>query len=81
MKNVECVINFDIPEDEKFYQHRAGRTGRAGKKGICINIATKGEKSNLNKMSKIFNIKLHKKVMKYGKMLNISDVEADDTIL
>ncbi len=78
IENVDCVINFDIPEDAKFYQHRAGRTGRAGKGGMCISIATKGEITNLNKMSKIFNIKVHKKVMKYGKMLNISDIETDD---
>lgn len=67
---VECVINFDIPEDNMFYQHRAGRSGRAGNKGMCISIATKGEIQHLTKISKNFNIILNKKVMKYGRMEN-----------
>ncbi len=71
---VECVINIDIPEDKKFYQHRAGRSGRAGEKGMCISIATKGEIPNLIKIGKNFNIILNKKVMKYGKMENVSEM-------
>jgi superfamily II DNA/RNA helicase len=30
------VINHTIPEDEKTYLHRVGRTGRAGKTGIAV---------------------------------------------
>lgn len=67
---VECVINFDIPEDNKFYQHRAGRTGRAGREGLCISIATPGETIHLNKIKKNFNINLNKKYMSYGKMVD-----------
>ncbi len=33
------VINFGLPDDEDVYIHRSGRTGRAGKTGICITIA------------------------------------------
>jgi ATP-dependent RNA helicase DeaD len=31
--NVEAVFNYDIPNDEEYYVHRIGRTGRAGKNG------------------------------------------------
>lgn len=31
--NVEAVFNYDIPNDEEYYVHRIGRTGRAGKTG------------------------------------------------
>ena len=31
--NVEVVFNFDMPNDEEYYVHRIGRTGRAGKGG------------------------------------------------
>jgi superfamily II DNA/RNA helicase len=34
--DVTHVINHTIPEDEKTYLHRAGRTGRAGKTGISV---------------------------------------------
>ena len=31
--NVEVVINYDVPQDNEYYVHRIGRTGRAGKTG------------------------------------------------
>lgn len=34
--DVTHVINHTIPDDEKTYLHRAGRTGRAGKTGVAV---------------------------------------------
>jgi superfamily II DNA/RNA helicase len=34
--DVTHVINYSVPEDEKAYLHRVGRTGRAGRLGIAI---------------------------------------------
>jgi superfamily II DNA/RNA helicase len=34
--DVSHVINYTVPEDEKAYLHRVGRTGRAGKLGIAV---------------------------------------------
>ena len=31
--DVEHVINYDPPEEDKGYLHRTGRTGRAGRSG------------------------------------------------
>ncbi len=31
--NVEAVFNYDLPQDDEYYVHRIGRTGRAGKCG------------------------------------------------
>ncbi len=28
--DVDCVLNYDIPEENEYYIHRIGRTGRAG---------------------------------------------------
>ena len=36
--DISHVINFDIPQDPESYVHRIGRTGRAGRTGICRNV-------------------------------------------
>ncbi len=33
-----CVINYDITRDAEVHTHRIGRTGRAGKQGIALNL-------------------------------------------
>ncbi|MCV2863723.1 DEAD/DEAH box helicase [Albidovulum sediminicola] len=37
---VSHVFNFDVPSHAEDYVHRIGRTGRAGRKGVAITIAT-----------------------------------------
>lgn len=36
--DVDCVINYDIPEEIEYYIHRIGRTGRARKKGVVFSM-------------------------------------------
>jgi superfamily II DNA/RNA helicase len=36
VNDVTHVINYSVPEDEKNYLHRVGRTGRAGHTGIAV---------------------------------------------
>ncbi len=31
--DIDVVFNYDVPQDEEYYVHRIGRTGRAGKNG------------------------------------------------
>lgn len=38
IKDVNLVINFDLPQDASNYVHRIGRTGRAGKEGQAISL-------------------------------------------
>jgi len=38
VKNLSHIINYTLPDDTEIYIHRSGRTGRAGKKGVCISI-------------------------------------------
>jgi superfamily II DNA/RNA helicase len=40
---VSHVINFDVPYNPEDYVHRIGRTGRAGKQGHAVTIATPDE--------------------------------------
>jgi ATP-dependent RNA helicase DeaD len=41
---VDCVINFDAPDDPDTYVHRIGWTGRAGKEGTAISIFSTEER-------------------------------------
>lgn len=36
--DIDAVFNFDIPQDEEYYVHRIGRTGRAGKGGRAFTL-------------------------------------------
>ena len=38
VNNIEAVFNYDIPNDEEYYVHRIGRTGRAGKTGVSYSF-------------------------------------------
>lgn len=47
VKNIELVINFDLPEKADDYIHRIGRTGRAGHEGHAISFATPSQKRDI----------------------------------
>ncbi|MCK9272106.1 DEAD/DEAH box helicase [Candidatus Gracilibacteria bacterium] len=56
MKNVELVVNYDVPSDPESYIHRIGRTGRAGATGKAVMLVSRGEKlalRNIEKRNKI----------------------------
>ncbi|KAH7492573.1 hypothetical protein KRP22_001877 [Phytophthora ramorum] len=56
--NVDLVINSEPPRkmsgmaDVDTYVHRSGRTGRAGKKGICITLYTNRQRDQLNQIER-----------------------------
>ena len=51
--DVDCVINYDIPEENEYYVHRVGRTGRARRKGIAWSIVSNfPEKAKLDEICK-----------------------------
>ncbi len=39
--DVDLVVNYDAPSRTESYIHRIGRTGRAGKEGVAVTLATK----------------------------------------
>ncbi len=43
IKELQAVINYDLPWDPEIYVHRIGRTGRAGKKGLAFSLCTEQE--------------------------------------
>ena len=40
VEDVDCVINYDIPEENEYYVHRIGRTGRARRKGVAWSLVS-----------------------------------------
>ena len=54
--DVDCVVNFDIPEENEYYVHRIGRTGRAKRKGVAWSIVGNfPEKAKLDEICKFCN--------------------------
>ena len=54
--DVDCVINFDVPEENQYYVHRIGRTGRAKRKGAAWSIVGNfPEKAKLDEIAKYSN--------------------------
>ncbi len=45
---IDCVINFDVPNENELYVHRIGRTARAGMTGTAITIATSHSKGRIS---------------------------------
>lgn len=43
IKEVDIVINYDVPSKEDYYVHRIGRTGRAGKEGASFTLVSAKE--------------------------------------
>ncbi len=48
IKSLSAVINYELPHDPEIYIHRIGRTGRAGEKGIALNLFAEQEMGRLN---------------------------------
>lgn len=53
VKNIELVINYDLPDNSEDYVHRIGRTGRAGEAGRAISFATPDQQYNIRTIEKL----------------------------
>jgi ATP-independent RNA helicase DbpA len=58
---LQLVINFDLPSSTEIYIHRIGRTGRAGRKGSAVSIATEYEAELLQQIEAATGVKMIKK--------------------
>jgi superfamily II DNA/RNA helicase len=69
LQDITHVINLDIPVNLNEYVHRAGRTGRAGQKGIAISIITEQEIKSLMKLERMHGIEFDVKEVRQGELV------------
>ncbi len=48
--HISHVFNFDLPDNPEVFVHRVGRTGRAGKTGIAIALASPREQGQIRRI-------------------------------
>lgn len=56
--DVEAVFNYDIPQDDEYYVHRIGRTGRAGREGIAFSLVVGREVYKLRDIQRYCKTKI-----------------------
>lgn len=50
--DVEAVFNYDIPDENEYYLHRIGRTGRARRKGMAFTFITPDDRFRMRDIKK-----------------------------
>jgi ATP-dependent RNA helicase RhlE len=58
VKNIELVVNYDLPENAEDYVHRIGRTGRAGMSGKAISFAMPDQGSKVREIERLTRVYL-----------------------
>ncbi|MBP6180482.1 DEAD/DEAH box helicase [Flavobacterium sp.] len=64
--NITHVVNYQLPDEIETYNHRSGRTGRAGKLGTSIVIVTKSELRKISSIERIIKQKFEEKPIPSG---------------
>lgn len=65
-EDVDVVVHYTIPEDEKDYLHRAGRCARGKETGLSISIVTPAEIKRIRRFEKKLGIKMQEKILRKG---------------
>ena len=74
--DVDCVINYDVPEENEYYVHRIGRTGRAKRKGVAwAIIGNFPEKAKLDEIAKFSNYAIREMVLSAEGVLADAEVK------
>lgn len=60
IKEINMVINFDVPHDAEDYVHRVGRTARANTKGEAVTLVNERDMSKMRKIEQLIETSLTK---------------------
>jgi superfamily II DNA/RNA helicase len=66
--DISHVAALDVPSEGDAYIHRAGRTGRAGKRGVMVTIGNEGELRHLAALEKRLGIVIYPKLLSRGQI-------------
>jgi ATP-dependent RNA helicase DeaD len=67
VQGITLVINYELPDDVEVYTHRSGRTGRAGKTGVCMSIVHTRETGRIRQIERMVQVPFHKLEIPTGK--------------
>lgn len=67
VQGITHVINYELPDDVEVYTHRSGRTGRAGKTGVCMSIVHTRETGRIRQIERMVQVPFHKLEIPTGK--------------
>ena len=75
--DVDCVINYDVPEENEYYVHRIGRTGRAKRKGVAWSMVSNfPEKAKLDEICKFCQFQVKPMVLGGDGSLTEEEIKA-----
>lgn len=77
--DITHIIQMDLPSDEDFFVHRAGRTARAGKTGTNIVIGDAYEMRKFVRLEKKLKITVYPKMLYKGQLVAPSELEENNT--
>lgn len=72
--NISHVIQMDMPSDDDFFIHRAGRTARMGKTGVNIVIGDAFEMRKYAAIEKKLKIIVYPRILYKGKLVDPNEV-------
>ncbi len=75
LPDVSHVISFDLPEEPTVYLHRAGRTGRAGQRGVSVALADLVELRRASKIAVRYGFPFVCKILDSGV---VHDIEPEN---
>ncbi|WP_068500505.1 DEAD/DEAH box helicase [Paenibacillus kribbensis] len=76
IEGLEMVIHFDPATDSQAYVHRAGRTGRMGRKGLVVSVVTERETFIMRKFSRELDINITERALHGGRVVVPRPVDA-----
>lgn len=70
VENVDIVFNYDVPDNEEYYIHRIGRTGRAGKQGLSLTLARRRDRFRLQRITALTKKEIERAMIPGGEEIN-----------
>ncbi|HTS68849.1 MAG TPA: DEAD/DEAH box helicase [Terriglobia bacterium] len=60
VQDIAHVINYDMPGDAESFIHRAGRTGRAGERGVASTLFARDQHSDLLQLERALGLRMER---------------------